>query len=122
MTKEEKKRWIIWNIRKMSYRYPLRSKAFAAARIDRGVYRCANCNMKFGSKDIQVDHVIPVVDPAKGFTDWNDYIERMFCDVDGLQILCRDACHRDKTQAENKSRRERIKARKKKRASKKRRS
>ena len=51
--------------------------------------------------NIQVDHIDPVVDPAKGFENWHTYIERMFCEADGLQVLCRE-CHQKKTDDEKK--------------------
>lgn len=52
-----------------------------------------------------MDHVSPVIDPVKGFTTWDDFINRMFCDELGFQCLCVD-CHNLKTKAENKVRRE----------------
>jgi hypothetical protein len=46
-----------------------------------------------------VDHKDPVIDPVVGFTDWNEYIRRMFCGPENLQVLC-DPCHAEKTRAE----------------------
>jgi hypothetical protein len=46
-----------------------------------------------------VDHIDPVVDPHTGFVDWNTYIERMFCELTGFQVLCFD-CHSKKTSIE----------------------
>ena len=46
-----------------------------------------------------VDHIDPVVDPKVGFVDWTTYIERMFVEEDGLQILCKE-CHDKKTRFE----------------------
>jgi len=43
-------------------------------------------------KDAVVDHINPVVDPHIGFTTWDEYIARMFCEVDGFQVICHD-CH-----------------------------
>jgi hypothetical protein len=78
-----------------------------------GVYRCALCGAegspsawreyKSGKKKGQpkkvnnavVDHIIPVVDPHVGFVDWNEYIERMFCEADNFQVICHD-CHEKK--------------------------
>jgi hypothetical protein len=48
---------------------------------------------------VQVDHINPVVDPAKGFINWDIYIDRIFCEVDKLQVLCR-SCHKEKTAEE----------------------
>jgi hypothetical protein len=35
--------------------------------------------------------------------DLPSFVERMFCEVDGLQVLCK-SCHKDKTAAERKAR------------------
>ncbi len=64
-------------------------------------YKCAKCKKQFVAKDVQVDHKEPVVDPAVGFVSWDTYIERLYCTVDNLQVLCR-ACHSAKTKAERK--------------------
>jgi hypothetical protein len=73
-------------------------------------YKCAHCGDffvdKVGLKEIAIDHVNPVIDPEKGFEDWDQYIKRMF--FGELQILCnysgerngKKSCHNIKTQAE----------------------
>lgn len=50
-------------------------------------------------KNIIVDHIKPVIDPAVGFTTWDSFIEGLFCEKDNLQALCR-TCHKAKTQEE----------------------
>jgi 5-methylcytosine-specific restriction endonuclease McrA len=50
-------------------------------------------------KNIFVDHIVPIVDPAVGFVSWDSVIDRMFCDSSNLQLLCR-ACHKIKSQEE----------------------
>lgn len=62
-------------------------------------YVCALCDCEFTSKDIEVDHIDPVVDPAKGFKDWNTYIKRLFCEKSNLQVVCKP-CHKVKTKSE----------------------
>ncbi len=62
-------------------------------------YTCAGCLGEFPASAVQVDHIIPVVDPELGFTTWDDIIERMFCDSCNLQVLCKD-CHDIKTAKE----------------------
>lgn len=52
---------------------------------------------------IHVDHIEPVI-PINRDIDWDEYIERLFCDISNLQALC-DVCHKEKTKAENEERR-----------------
>lgn len=101
---EERRKWIIASVRRASYRWVPRYKAKAAARIERGQYKCAACKGLFGPKQISLDHIKPVVDPHKGFIDWNNYIERLFCEEDGFQVLCK-TCHSAKSKHENAIRR-----------------
>jgi ribosomal protein L44E len=61
-------------------------------------YLCAACATEHTSTGVAVDHVEPVVGP-EGFTTWDNYIERMFCEANNLQVLC-DSCHHLKTQEE----------------------
>lgn len=98
-----KKAWIIGALRKASYRYPPRYKAKNASKIGRNQYTCSTCHGVFGTREVQLDHLVPVVGPD-GFVDWNSYIERMFCDEEGFAVVCKP-CHQIKTQAENKERR-----------------
>jgi len=86
-------------LRKINKWWPAYSEAKANARVKRGQYECAGCKEIFANKDIHVDHVSPVVDPTRGFTTWDEYIDRLFCSVDGLQILCK-TCHKTKTNEE----------------------
>lgn len=62
-------------------------------------YQCAQCLGLFPAKLVVTDHIEPVV-PVTGFTSWHDVVVRMYCDPDGLQVLCK-SCHKLKTQAEN---------------------
>lgn len=69
-------------------------------------FLCAECNGEFPSSEVQVDHKEPVIDPIKGFTSWDDVIARMFCEEEGLQVLC-SSCHNTKTTAEKQKAKER---------------
>lgn len=80
------------------------------AHIARGLYECASCgehvpptvfdeDKRKRVKNIFVDHINPIIDPAVGFTTWDECIERMFCDSDNLQLLCKP-CHSIKSQEE----------------------
>lgn len=97
------KRFIIATLRKASYRYGERYKALKLAKDFYGLYKCASCKKKFERKAIQVDHINPIVPISAWVFNWDDYIERMFCSADNLQVLCKP-CHKQKTQKENKIR------------------
>lgn len=92
--------WLINKLRRLSYQWPARKEAIKKARIERGKYKCATCEGIFGPKEIQADHIEPVIDPHTGFVDWNTYIDRLFCDTDLYQILCK-GCHTIKSSFEN---------------------
>lgn len=62
-------------------------------------YLCAMCEQEYTQKDVQVDHIKPVIDPKKGFVSWDTYIDRMFCEGKNLQVLCK-VCHAEKTKIE----------------------
>lgn len=95
--------FIIRQLRRISYMWPPRSTAKKQARIRRGVYRCARCDDEFNWKDVQVDHIEPVINPKYGWEDYNTYIDRLFCSEEGFQLLCKP-CHAKKTKKENKLR------------------
>ena len=58
--------------------------------------KCADCGELVPETDTAVDHIKPVVDPELGFTSWDDFINRLYCEEDNLQVLCND-CHLIKT-------------------------
>lgn len=92
-------------LRRASYMWPPMKEVMTKARVERGKYECAKCKGIFGPKEVQRDHIIPVDDPHTGFVDWNTYVERLFCGVEGLQCLCKP-CHDTKSQMENVVRRD----------------
>ena len=65
-------------------------------------YECNQCKGHFPAKDVEVNHILPVV-PVEGFTSWDLIIERMFCEKDGLEVVCKP-CHREITKKENEER------------------
>lgn len=97
------------NLRRTSQKWPPISNALKEARVARGEYLCAGCKEIVPAsvrdesgkrvKNVHVDHIAPVVDPTTGFIDWNTFIDRMFVEEDGLQVLC-NACHDVKTNNE----------------------
>jgi hypothetical protein len=96
------------NLRRASMKWAPISQCLKDARIRRGWYMCAECKEEIPAsiiinrkraKNAIVDHIDPIVDPATGFTTWDDCIERMFCEGDNLQCVCY-ACHQIKCQEE----------------------
>lgn len=69
-----------------------RTSALANARVERGKYKCAACIGIFGRKNINVDHITAI----GRFVNFDQYIERLFVETKGLQVLC-TACHKAKT-------------------------
>jgi hypothetical protein len=66
-------------------------------------YKCYLCEKSFERDQVVVDHVQPVVEPKKGFTTWDQFIERLFCDASNLKACC-SPCHKIKTQKEEEER------------------
>jgi 5-methylcytosine-specific restriction endonuclease McrA len=66
-------------------------------------YLCNCCGGQFPAKDVEVDHILPVVDPDVGFISWDVFIERLYCKMENLQLLCKE-CHKEKTKTERKAR------------------
>lgn len=101
-------------LRSGSRRWPPKWQVLEAAKTEKKInpktgkmaqhYMCSGCSNEYTSKDIEVDHVEPVV-PLTGWVSWDDVIERLFCTADKLQCLC-TACHKAKTREETKLRKE----------------
>lgn len=67
-------------------------------------YQCARCLQDFVAKDVQVNHKTPVV-PVSGFDSWDGVVERMFCEKEGLEVVC-IPCHKVITKQENEERKD----------------
>lgn len=112
MTNSRLKSWLISGLRRMTMRYPPRNEALRTAKTEKKInektgrmaqhYRCAECLQEFPAKEVQVNHIDPVIGDS-GFIDWDTYIERMFCPVENLNVLCR-TCHDVKSAQERKDR------------------
>jgi len=61
-------------------------------------YKCNSCKKWFPAKKMNIDHIIPVgkLNCAK---DLPGFVERLFCETEGLQLLCSN-CHDLKTKKE----------------------
>ena len=107
-TAAKKKSFIISALRKA--RWPVKYQVLKDAYVKDGInpktgrkcklYRCAMCGGLFVQKEMAVDHIEPIVNPYKGFIDWNSWIERCFVEADGFQVLCKELCHKLKTDGE----------------------
>lgn len=61
-------------------------------------YQCNSCKKWFAEKNINVDHIEPA-GSLNCADDLAGFVERLFCEVDNLQVLC-SGCHNIKTQKE----------------------
>ncbi len=64
---------------------------------------CQSCGRgPLKRSEVELDHIIPVVG-QEGFTNLQDFTDRLFCEESGFQILCCEpdgGCHRRKTKLE----------------------
>lgn len=94
---------IISALRRIFFYSPLRREALLRAKVEKDKYKSALSNKLFSIRDICVDHVAPVVDPIRGWTTWDDFINRLFCSVDKLQVISKKE-HKKKSKKELKTR------------------
>lgn len=100
--------FIVSVLRNGTRRYPPKFQTLSEAKTEKKVnpktnrvaqhYLCAVCTCDFPAKDVQVDHIVPVVGTS-GFTTWDEYINNLFCEKHNLQVLCKE-CHGSKTKEE----------------------
>ena len=108
-TEGRKKAFIISLIRRGFSRWPPKYECLKNASVGKKLNtktgrmgehkRCAHCLGEFPAKEMQADHIEPVVAPSTGFVDWNTFIERIGVELDGYQALCIE-CHKIKTDKE----------------------
>lgn len=111
------KGWVIALLRRGTLRFPNRNEVLNESKTKKKInkltgrmaqhYKCAGCKKDFPLSKVAVDHIEPVVDPAVGFVSWDEYITRMFCTKDKLQVLCNGfdgSCHDLKTKGEKECR------------------
>ncbi len=63
-------------------------------------YQCNECKLWFPEKKINVDHIVPA-GSLNCAADLPGFVERLFCEIDNLQVLC-EGCHNIKTKNEKK--------------------
>jgi 5-methylcytosine-specific restriction endonuclease McrA len=61
-------------------------------------YQCKQCQQWFPDKQVNVDHITPA-GTLRCANDLPGFVERLFCEIDGLQVLC-SKCHDKKTKQE----------------------
>jgi hypothetical protein len=108
-TPSRKKSFIISALRGAFRKYPAKYECLKEASVGKKVngatgrvaehYKCAECKKDFPASGVQVDHILPCVDPEVGFVDWNTFIQRLFCSKENLQVLCK-ADHLEKSKKE----------------------
>ena len=96
-------------LRSASQRWPPRYRALHAAFVGKrlnpasgriaGFYKCNSCLQEYVVKEVEVNHIVPVV-PITGFDSWDNIINRLFCEQEGLEVLCKP-CHKRITKQEN---------------------
>jgi len=92
--------WIRSGLRTMSVRWRPRGEALKLARVPyvgdnrrrKWSYRCALCYETYPAKQVEVDHIEPC-GSLRGAMDLPGFVNRMFCEVEGLRVLCR-GCHK----------------------------
>ena len=90
-------------LRQAFSRYPVKYQAKDAAKRElkekkgrqKYEYQCARCLRWYPNKEVELDHIVPA-GSLKTYDDLPGFVERMFCEADGLQVLCRE-CHLEKT-------------------------
>jgi 5-methylcytosine-specific restriction endonuclease McrA len=101
MKKQNRIAFVKHVLRSASLRWQPRNQALVNARVERGLYKCAICGENFKRKDVQIDHILPVIDIKEGFTTFDAYIERLLPeDPNAFQICC-VTCHETKTMIED---------------------
>ena len=114
-TEGKRRTFIVSALRSMFRKWPVKYDVLNAAYTGQKLnpktnrvgkhYKCATCNGEFPSKEVQVDHIDPVIDPHVGWSGWDTFIDRLLCETEGLQVLC-TSCHDSKTAEERKERSE----------------
>jgi len=69
-------------------------------------YQCNKCKGWFPEKQINVDHITPA-GQLNCSNDLPGFVERLFCEVDKLQCLCK-TCHDKKTLEEKQSKKKQL--------------
>jgi hypothetical protein len=101
------------NLRRLHGHCPEKKKVLKRTKVDLSTNKCEKCNtyiysgvsesryqelvLKYPTNTVikgklDVHHLNAVVDPEKGFTTWDDYINRLWVKADQMMGLC-EICH-----------------------------
>lgn len=89
-------------LRRAFTRYPVKFKVLAAAarkvvgKRHKTEYQCAACNNWFKQSEVEVDHYPVACGSLKDYTDLPAFVENLFCEEDGLRVVCKP-CHKEHT-------------------------
>ena len=107
--------------RKISRWHPARQTVKKKQKVDKALFECSICGKycyegksgtgfitykhKYSDKEVSqeylaIDHINPIIDPKLGWTNWDDFLNRLFCDESNLQGICTETCHKAKTMLE----------------------
>lgn len=84
----KQKRLIVSALRNLWLKSSNRYEAIKKARIKPAIYLCSNCKKEFKIDQIRIHHKNPI----DKFNDWNEFIEKLFCNSNELECLC-SKCH-----------------------------
>ena len=106
------------HLRRISIQRKEYSKAKNRSKVDKATFACESCGQKLydGSSqksfeslketypDIiwekpEMNHINPVIEPQKGFSTWDEYLDRLFCGPEDLELLCK-SCHKNTSREE----------------------
>lgn len=72
--------------KRFNYTFPGKKNKYA--------WKCEICNKIIDSSELHVDHIIPA-GSLRNSDDLKGFVERLFCEIDGFQILC-SSCNLNK--------------------------
>lgn len=79
-----------------------RRKYIGKNKLQKWEYQCSTCKEWFKGTEVAVDHIVEA-GALSCKEDVGSFIERLFCEIDGFQVLCdkredkKQSCHKIKT-------------------------
>ena len=87
-------------LRRMTMKYPVKQQVLMVnrkkndGRFDKRtkfIYTCEICRVEGQGKTMEVDHINPA-GSLKCYADLPGFVERLFCEIDNLRVICK-GCH-----------------------------